>query len=68
MMALDSDLLLRHVQLVGLRECDYCIVGGGGTRPKALKPDAKAISDDWLLSVAESLSTPKITHRQLIED
>lgn len=55
-------------KLVGLRECDYCIVSGGGVRPKALKPDALAIRDDWLLSVAESLTTPKITHRHLIED
>lgn len=58
-----------NAQLVSMRECDYCIVSrGGGGRPKGLKDDAKALRDDWLLAAAESLTAPKITHRQLIED
>ena len=69
---LASRCMLNHglslaVQLVSMRECEICVVAGGGGRPKGLKDETRAVRAEWLLAVAESLKKPMITQQYLID-
>ncbi len=55
------------MQLVSLRECEICVVTGGGGRPKGLKDETRAVRAEWLLAAAESLEKPTITQQYLID-
>ena len=55
------------MQLVGVRECNICVVAGGGDRPKGLKAEIRAVRAEWLLAAAETLTKPHILHKDLID-
>ena len=55
------------MQLVGVRECNICVVAGGGDRPKGLKDEIRAVRAEWLLAAAETLTKPNILHKDLID-
>ena len=49
-------------QVVGPREARVCIVAPGSRRPARLLPsDTPALSHEWLLSAAETVSLPTVS-------
>ena len=55
------------MQLVGVRECNICVVAGGNDRPKGLKDEIRAVRAEWLLAAAETLTKPNVTFQYLID-
>ena len=42
-----------HMQIVGAKACNLCIVSGGCSRPANLSTDITAVREEWLLKGAE---------------
>jgi hypothetical protein len=44
-----------HLQVTGLKLCTLCVVMHGSSRAKYL---CRAVTEDWLLTLAESFAQP----------